>query len=226
METSPAVRVTAPGEEHERERALSAVEIRALWSACDAVDEKGRRLVTPLMAAFFRLRLLTAQRGGEVAGMRWDEIDETGEWWMIPVERSKNKKAHRVYLSPQARAILDALPRVGPFVFPSPRPGRPIRSGKRAWAALVEAAQLQDAVPHDLRRTAATGLGSLGVPRLIIKHVLNHVEPGVTRIYDRYSYDAEKRDALTRWGAHMLKLVAGAPAGATVIPIETAGSRA
>jgi integrase len=54
---------------------------------------------------------------------------------------------------------------------------------------------------HDLRRTAATKMAEAGVPRQHISLVLNHVESGarVTRIYDRYSYDAEKRAALEAW---------------------------
>ena len=51
---------------------------------------------------------------------------------------------------------------------------------------------------HDLRRTAATRLGALGVPRDHISHVLNHTVAGAvaTRVYDRYSYDTEKRGGL------------------------------
>jgi hypothetical protein len=41
--------------------------------------------------------------------------------------------------------------------------------------------------------------------------VLNHVEggPAATRIYDRYAYDKEKRDALERWAVRLLAIVEG-----------------
>jgi hypothetical protein len=35
-----------------------------------------------------------------------------------------------------------------------------------------------------------------GVPRLVVSKNLNHVETGVTAVYDRHSYDPEKRAAL------------------------------
>jgi integrase len=53
-----------------------------------------------------------------------------------------------------------------------------------------------DFVTHDLRRTVATFLTSdLGVLRVVVSKLLNHVEAGVTRVYDRASYDREKRQA-------------------------------
>jgi hypothetical protein len=42
-------------------------------------------------------------------------------------------------------------------------------------------------------------MARLGVPRLVIKKILNHSDGGVTAVYDRYSYDDEKLDALTGW---------------------------
>jgi len=55
--------------------------------------------------------------------------------------------------------------------------------------------------PHDLRRTAATKMTEAGINRLAISKVLNHAESGVTAVYDRHSYDKEKRQALETWGA-------------------------
>ncbi len=51
----------------------------------------------------------------------------------------------------------------------------------------------RNARPHDLRRTAASMMTSMGVSRIVLGHILNHAERGVTAIYDRYSYDVEKR---------------------------------
>ncbi len=211
LDANPATKLTAEAE-HSRERTLTADEIRAFWAACDGLG--------PIMGNFFRLRLLTGQRGGEVAGMKWTEIDESGEWWLIPSGRAKNTKAHRVYLSAPARAILAAVPRTSDeWVFPSPRKGH-ISNYQKAWDRLCEAAGLTDVVSHDLRRTAATLMGDLGVPREIISKVLNHADPSVTATYDRASRDPEKRKALTRLGAHVLKVVAGEPTGAEVVRLD------
>lgn len=48
----------------------------------------------------------------------------------------------------------------------------------------------------------------IGISRLVVAKLLNHVERGVTAIYDRHSYDLEKREALDRWGARLEQLVA------------------
>ncbi len=48
---------------------------------------------------------------------------------------------------------------------------------------------------------------AMGVPRLVVKKILNHVESDVTSIYDRYSYDKEKREALIPWGQRVEEIV-------------------
>jgi hypothetical protein len=47
----------------------------------------------------------------------------------------------------------------------------------------------------------------MGIPRLIVSKILNHVEPGVTAVYDRHSYDKEKREALQAWGRRLQLVV-------------------
>ena len=47
-----------------------------------------------------------------------------------------------------------------------------------------------------------------GVPRLVVSKILNHVETGVTAVYDRHSYDLEKRAALDYWGRRLDSMVA------------------
>ena len=64
-----------------------------------------------------------------------------------------------------------------------------------------------DATPHDLRRTAASHMTSIGISRLVVSKILNHAEPGVTAVYDRHSYDREKRAALAAWGARLEEII-------------------
>jgi hypothetical protein len=47
----------------------------------------------------------------------------------------------------------------------------------------------------------------LGVPRLVVSKILNHAESGVTAVYDRATYDPEKRDALESWGRLVTEIV-------------------
>jgi integrase len=66
-------------------------------------------------------------------------------------------------------------------------------------------------VPHDLRRTAATFMGSMGCDRTTLGAILNHSDSSVTAIYDRSTRDLEKRRALAKWGARLEAIVEGAP---------------
>jgi integrase len=78
-------------------------------------------------------------------------------------------------------------------------------------------------VVHDLRRTAATRMAELGVQPHIVEAVLNHVsghKSGVAGIYNRATYDREKRAALNLWAEHVLAVVEDrAP---TVVPMKRA----
>lgn len=202
LETSPCYMVKCPGKEQQRDRVLSEDEIRVVWACFDGLDA--------LFGAFFKLRLLTAQRGGEVRSMAWADVDLDSGWWTIPPDQAKNGLSHRVPLSAAAVDLLEGIkpPRGGSaWVFPSSNPrtvGRPITENLlQASARSIVKASGVDFVMHDLRRTAASYMASAGVPRLVISKVLNHVEPGVTRVYDRHSYDAEKRQALEAWAARL-----------------------
>ncbi len=71
-----------------------------------------------LGARVLELQILTACRPGEVAGARWEEIDLEAAAWIIPGERMKAGRAHRVPLSPAAVKLLSALSRQSDYVFP------------------------------------------------------------------------------------------------------------
>jgi len=102
VEANPAHGVGSPGgAEQQRDRVLSEEEIRKVWKALESESPKTR--------AIFRLALLTAQRRGEITGMRWDELDLDAGWWTLPAERAKNRLTHRVPLAPEATRILREL---------------------------------------------------------------------------------------------------------------------
>ncbi|MCH9649410.1 MAG: integrase arm-type DNA-binding domain-containing protein [Deltaproteobacteria bacterium] len=202
VEFNPTQGVPKPGKEKRRDRVLTESEIQALWKVLEGL--------APAMAGTFKMRLLTAQRGAEVLRMRWEHVD--GEWWHIPAEVAKNGLAHRVPLAPQTLDLLEELrPITGtsPWVFASPRVnGARITAVQKAAERVAKQAEV-DFVPHDLRRTAASLMASMGTSRLVVSKILNHVETGVTAIYDRYSYDAEKRRALVRWGERLEEILSG-----------------
>jgi integrase len=205
IESNPCHMVKRPAPERPRQRVLSEDEIRRVWNSLASEHA--------ITAALFKLRLLTAQRGGEVHGAAWAEIDLVSRWWTIPPERSKNGLAHRVPLSPQAVRILKALKAEADedatWVFPSTRKTGPhVKHAQKAIERIVDRSGVEFR-GHDLRRTAASLMVGAGVPRLVVSKILNHVESGVTAVYDRHSYDAEKRAALDFWGRHVEAIVNG-----------------
>ena len=206
---NPCQQVPRPGVTVQRDRVLSDEEIRAAWSAFNKLGLQGQ---------VFKMMLVTSQRGQEVKAMSWEAIDLAGGWWTIPATDAKNKLSHRVPLTAMARAILDEIQpdleaRKG-WVFPNRWKKGHITTNAAFLKAARELAgqrigQPVDFWAHDLRRTAASNMASIGVPRLVIGKVLNHVEPGVTAVYDRHAYDTEKRDALERWAARLGKYLTG-----------------
>ena len=64
---------------------------------------------------------------------------------------------------------------------------------------------------------------ALGINRLVVSKILNHVERSVTAIYDRHGYDAEKRHALEAWAAHLESILAGKPKADNVGTLAKAG---
>lgn len=205
VDANPCLMVKRPALETKRDRVLSEAELRALWAA---IEDYGG-VITPI----FKLRLLTAQRGGEIATMRWEDLDLDAGWWTIPAERSKNKLSHRVPLSPPVLGILRDLRdrrdgKDGGWVFRGKRIGQPFKHFGEPTRVLRERSGVAFN-PHDLRRTAASYMTGepLEIPRLDVSKILNHVETGVTGIYDRHSYDPQKRRALDAWAKHLLKIV-------------------
>jgi integrase len=202
IQASPAVRLKRPAEERERERSLTDDEIQKLWPAFTALGY-------PFGPAL-KFLLATGQRRGEVAGMKWTELD--GEGWNIPGARSKSKQGHRVPLSSLARQILEETPRLGEYVFVSPRGAHPLDG----WDYAKRRAESYLRTPiepwriHDLRRTMATQVRSLGVDRLVVSKLLNHAEAGVTKTYDRYAADPEKAAAMERWSDRLREIISGA----------------
>jgi integrase len=190
-----------------RERVLSLPELATVWRACND-DAYG---------AIVQLLILTGQRREEIGGLRLEEIGDG--IIALPAARAKNKRAHIIPLSAPAQAILAARPSRGEFVFGV----KPFTSWSRG-KSLLDAALDTKLAPwtlHDLRRSVATGMAELGVAPHIIEAVLNHVsghKAGIAGVYNRATYEKEKRVALATWAEHVLAAVEGR--ASTVVPMR------
>ncbi|HEY5865031.1 MAG TPA: integrase arm-type DNA-binding domain-containing protein, partial [Candidatus Tectomicrobia bacterium] len=161
LEHNPCLQVQPPGKEHSRERVLSAEEIRLVWGACTALP--------PVWEVYMKVVLLTAQRCGEVRTMQWSDVDLGAAWWTIPGTQAKNGLTHRVPLNAPVLALLHQLRREDrptPWVFPSSRlQQRPITNISKTARLVADKAGVCY-VTHDLRRTAASHMTSMGISRL------------------------------------------------------------
>jgi integrase len=79
------------------------------------------RAKTGTVARALEFTILTACRTGEVLGARWDEIDLKEAVWVIPADRMKSNRQHRVPLSDRAVKILPGMMRENDYVFPGAR---------------------------------------------------------------------------------------------------------
>lgn len=189
IDSNPAIGVTRQPEKP-RERVLTDNELAAIWSVtADGSD----------YSAVVRLLMLTACRLREIAELRWSEI--TDDRIILPPHRCKNRRAHSIPLAPPAVQIITGRPAVGDLIF------NILSHWSDLKASLDErlGGQVAHFTHHDIRRTVATRMADLGVAPHVIEAVLNHVSgQGVARIYNRASYEPEKRAALELWAKHLV----------------------
>lgn len=209
---SPMDNLDLPQGYEARARFLTDEEIVLVWRASLKLDHA--------YGAMVRMLILSGQRRGEVAGMLRSEIDGAAVLWTIPAERTKQGKVQTVPLTDAMLEVIDSAPDFeGDYVFTA-RGNQPISNWSKwkdkldAQVALIIAQEgaIQEVLPwrlHDLRRSVATGLQRLNVPREVIEAVQGRiVNFGAGTRYQRHDYEREKRDALDLWSSHVLRLVA------------------
>ncbi|MEW5963040.1 MAG: tyrosine-type recombinase/integrase [Pseudomonadota bacterium] len=203
VDMSPCFGLDMPSNHNSRDRFHTDDEIRCIWRALETEGYPYQQIV--------QLLLLTGQRRGEVAGMRWSEIDFDRALWTLPARRTKSNRAHEVPLSLQAVAILKAIPRRhGELVFVADDKPVPVSGFSKRKRRLDAVCAIPPWSLHDLRRTVATGMGRLGVDPHIVRRILNHSPrdiDGITAVYNRFAYLDQKRAALDTWAAHVESLV-------------------
>jgi integrase len=214
----------------QRERVLSDSELVEIWQSCP--DSEYGMIV--------RLLMLIPARRSEIANIAWSELDLGNKRWQLSAERSKNRRA---VLTPLTDQVLDILGEV------SKREDRDLlfgrgKGGYAGWSrskaeldAAIHATRLKsnakapapEWILHDLRRTCATRLADMGVEPHVIEALLNHVsghKAGVAGVYNRATYDQQKRAALTLWAEHLTSLTSGHPARVVAIRADQSSTKA
>lgn len=210
-------KVNIGGKDTERDRILSDDEILLLLTQLPIANLRTSTEVAVWIA------LSTCCRIGELLNAQWKHIDLIKKEWLIPAENSKNGKAHTVYLSAFTAsqfATLHSINGDSRWCYPNRSQTGPVctktitkqltdrqrepHSGAMSNRSAAPQALLLPGgkwTPHDLRRTGASMMVAMGVLPEVAERCLNHTEENkVKRIYQRYSYADEMKDAWHRLG--------------------------
>lgn len=209
IETDPcapvrSVAVIGPRPVNRTRIMLSEDELAAVLPALPAIGRSNELAVKILLA--------TCTRIGELIRAEWGHIDFEARTWMIPPEHSKNGKRFVIPLSDyalQAFIELQAICFGSRYVLPlrsrrrnveGDRPMEPtsLNAAINRLCAALEG-RCRRFTPHDLRSTARSHLGAIGVDVVIAERCLNHSMGGLVEVYDQHDYLNERRRALDTW---------------------------
>lgn len=157
-------------------------------------------------AQALQLQILTAGRSGEARGARWSELDLEGAVWVIPKERMKAKREHRIPLPRQAVELLRKQPRIvgAELVFPSSR-NTPL-SDMTLTAVMRRLKRTE--VPHGWRSTFRDWVGDCtDYPSELAEIALAHsVDSKVEQAYRRGDMLEKRRPLMQEWADFLTQI--------------------
>lgn len=187
--TLPAKRKVSPVEHH---RAVAVKDMPNFFKSLQQREGTAARALEFLT--------LTAARSGEVRGAHWSEVDLAQKVWVVPAERMKAKREHRIPLSAQAIALLQSLPtkKSGGLVFPGSKPTSKLSD--MSLTAVMRRMEV-DAVPHGFRSSFRDWVGEeTAYPREVAEMALAHtVGNAVEAAYRRGDLFEKRRLMMQDW---------------------------
>jgi integrase len=204
----------AANEKRKHHAALPFPEVGAFMADLRTRDGIGARAL--------EFAILTAARTSEVLGARWQEIDTTERMWIVPGDRMKVGKEHRVPLSDAALAVLEemrALALNGDFIFPNIGRGRPLSN--MAMLKQLERMNRPDLTVHGFRSTfrdwaaERTNFQNEAIEMALAHAIGNKVEAA----YRRGELLDKRRRLMNAWAEFC---AAPAVTDSNVLPIRTA----
>ena len=147
--------------------------------------------------SLIRLLVLTGCRSSEIRTLRWADYRD-GHIFL----RDSKTGPRTVWLSEAARAVLDALTRTSPWVFPAVRRKGPVskKALSEAWSKVRSEAGLKDVRLHDLRHSYASVAIASGETVLAVGRLLGHRDPETTLKYAHHA-EADAERAASAMGA-------------------------
>jgi integrase len=141
-----------------------------------------------------RTLLLTGCRPSEAVRMTWTQVDLDGGVWTKPAAGTKQRRQHRVPLSPAALEVIKRQPQRGPLVF-TRHDGTPVAKVDKTWHKALRDAGVPYHRLYDCRHSVASMLASNGVSLQVVGAVLGHSVIATTQRY-AHLYDEEVRKAV------------------------------
>jgi integrase len=155
-------------------------------------------------ALALELTILTAARTGEVLGARWDEINPDGGLWIVPAERMKAGREHRVPLSDAAMKIIEKMAsiRLSDYIFPGQRTSRPL--SQMAMLMLLRRMGRGDLTAHGFRSTFSDWCAEqTNFPSEVREMALAHtVSDKVEAAYRRGDLFQKRRELAEAWAQY------------------------
>lgn len=194
-----------------RDRALTPVEIKALWHA---VDGDGFSKETALC---IRLMLCCGQRLRETLRARAEDFDLQSATWTLPASTTKNGKPHVIALPSIAVELIRASKKTEGLLFPARRGNGSIddTSVSKAIHRWIDATKATPFQARDIRRTWKTRAGEAGIERFTRDVIQQHARTGDvgSRHYDKTDYLPQMRAAMLRWNSWLGRVLHSAPSG-------------
>lgn len=174
---------------------------------------------TAVSSSGLEFLILTAARTGEVIGATWNEIDLDNEIWIVPGDRMKNGKEHRVPLSSASIEVLRRMESiaVSNYVFPGGKNNRPLSN--MAFLQLLKRMGHGDLTGHGFRSTFRDWVAErTNYPNEVAEMALAHtVGDKVEAAYRRGDMFDKRRHLLDDWSGFCAKLQA--ESGGNIVPI-------
>ena len=155
------------------------------------------------------LCILTAARSGEVRGMTWDEIDFDNRMWVVPAERMKAAREHRVPLSDQALAIISRQARLNDLVFPA---SRGVQLSDMALTAILRRANAPSDAPgrvatcHGFRSSFRNWCADSGIDSDTAERAMAHaIKNKVQASYERSDRLEARREVMQKWADYVME---------------------
>ena len=156
-----------------------------------------------ISARALEFAILTAARSGEVRWAKWSEIDLDARIWVIPGERMKAGKEHRVPLANEVINLLKALPREDgvDHVFLAPKGGQ---LSDMALTSVLRRMGRNGLTQHGFRSTFRDWAGETTTyPREVCEHALAHrLADGVEAAYQRGDLLAKRAGLMSDWAKY------------------------